>query len=356
MEGRPHLWAETVARREERVHAWQGAFGIFLVWGWFLGSWVWGCLVSGAPPPFFLSLQRWRLFSSRLLSPGSGSSLTHRVTQLRPLGSSPSRLGACVDSAPSEERLGRPLDRLLVTPRGRPEALGFPGRRQLPACPFWPSLSPQVFLASQAIVEACLPARLISPSWAPGSRRGRCLPPETLRLLLVWCWGGQECDPEAGVTLVSREVEKRTLHRHRPSYWLHWTLTAGSKAGVLPHSRRAQLPQHPAPSPGVGRGHRKGDRADTSETKQVLDADSLKGVLLWMLLSIAARQPARFCPTLNYSADNSTQLRPTHACSLVFIETVDSRPVLPHVFTLSTDHLFIRYGFPLPLYTLWYEL
>ena len=52
MEGRPHVWAETVARREERVHAWQGAFGIFLVWGWFLGSWVWGCLVSGAPPPF----------------------------------------------------------------------------------------------------------------------------------------------------------------------------------------------------------------------------------------------------------------------------------------------------------------
>ena len=37
-------------------------------------------------------------------------------------------------------------------------------------------------------------------------------------------------------------------------------------------------------------------------------------------------------------------------------EGADSRPVLPHVFTLSTDHLFIRYGFPLPLYTLWYEL
>lgn len=115
-----------------------GALGIFLIWGLIsrflsLGVvWFWGL------PPFLLFLPEMRLFSSHLLSPGSGSSLDPLGVPAASSGvESQVRWSLCGSSA-HRRMLERPLTNssLLGTPGACPEALGFLGRRQLPACPF----------------------------------------------------------------------------------------------------------------------------------------------------------------------------------------------------------------------------
>lgn len=170
--------------------------------------------------------------------------------------------------------------------------------------------------------------------------------------------GGRECDLEAGVADTGfsgsgeahfAQTPPLVLSTLDPDCWLE-----GQR--LLP-AATPSCPSAPLPSPGGGEETQEGGTELTPWKRRMCWTQTHSRACYcgcccqWLLSS-----SARFCPMLNYSADNSTELRPTHACSLVFIETVDSRPVLPHVFTLSTDHLFIRYGFPLPLYTLWYEL
>lgn len=111
--------------------------------------------------------------------------------------------------------------------------------------------------------------------------------------------------------------EKRTLHRRRHLVLSTLDPPALGPASFLAACRGPAAPAPPLRSGREGRRRKEKTELTPSEPQNVFNADSLqlKGISYCeRCCQSLLNGPARFCLMLNYYADNSTELRPTHAC------------------------------------------
>lgn len=233
------------------------------------------------------------------------------------------------------------------------------------------------FSSNSSRLPKALDRKALANCKAPGSqwqKLPQCVSPWHVLLLLGIC-GDREWPQrlsllwtEVADTGFLENEEKHILHRCRHQwspnlplgieYTGPWQLALEQTSFLTGcHQQASQF--SPLPSRRDGQGGRKQRTAALKTTEWVHLRLAQGHKLLWTFRQSLLNRPARFF----YDAELLCRITPPSwdtpmLVTLVFIETVDScPPVLSLVFTLSTDHLSsIRYGFPSPLYTSWFEL